>query len=79
MNEYFETSVYEIYKKIDDEKNEIILEYQLKIKRLNKYGKCCKIIKERPKVMQDNINNFNKDVKKKTIISHYDSELPFFT
>ncbi len=29
--------------------------------------------------MQDNINNFNKDVKKKTIISHYDSELPFFT
>lgn len=31
MNEYFETSFYEMYEKIDDETNEIILEYQPKI------------------------------------------------
>ena len=31
MNEYFETSFYEMYERIDDETNEIILEYQPKI------------------------------------------------
>ena len=31
MNEYFETSFYEMYEKIDEETNEIILEYQPKI------------------------------------------------
>ena len=30
MNEYFETSFYEMYEKIDDETNEIILEHQPK-------------------------------------------------
>ena len=63
MNEYFETSFYEMYKKIDDETNEIILEYQPKIDE--------KIIRF---VALNNSNNFpisREDIKDKYGIVSY--------
>ena len=38
--------------------------FNLKLKELRKYDKYCKDIKERAKSMQDNINNFDKDIQK---------------
>ena len=63
MNEYFETSFYEMYEKIDDETNEIILEYQPKIDE--------KIIRF---VALTNSNNFpilTEDIKDKYGIVSY--------
>ena len=63
MNEYFETSFYEMYEKIDDETNEIILEYQPKIDE--------KIIRF---VALNNSNNFpisREDIKDKYGIVSY--------
>ena len=63
MNEYFETSFYEMYEKIDDETNEIILEYQPKIDE--------KIIRF---VALTNSNNFpisREDIKDKYGIVSY--------
>lgn len=63
MNEYFETSFYEMYEKIDDETNEIILEYQHKIDE--------KIIRF---VALTNSNNFpisREDIKDKYGIVSY--------
>ena len=63
MNEYFETSFYEMYEKIDDETNEIILEYQPKIDE--------KIIRF---VALNNSNNFpisREDIKYKYGIVSY--------
>ena len=53
--------------KIEEDKSKILSEIndiQLKIKELRKYDKYCKSIKERLKSMQDNINNFDKDMQK---------------
>ena len=55
--------------KTDDVKNEIkskIDEIQPKIKELRKQIKYCKNIKERSEEMQNNINNFDKDLAKET-------------
>ena len=63
MNEYFETSFYEMYEKIDAETNEIILEYQPKIEE--------KIIRF---VALTNSNNFpisREDIKDKYGIVSY--------
>lgn len=63
MNEYFETSFYEMYEKIDDETNEIILEYQPKIDE--------KIIRF---IALTNSNNFSisrEDIKDKYGIVSY--------
>jgi len=53
--------------KTEEDKSKILAEInniQPKIKELRKYNKYCKIIKERAKSMQDNINNFDKDIQK---------------
>ena len=78
MNEYFETSFYEMYEKIDDETNEIILEYQPKIDdETNKI-----ILEYQPKIDEkiirfvalNNSNNFpisREDIKDKYGIVSY--------
>ena len=53
--------------KNEEDKSKILSEInnlQPKIKELHKYDKYCKDIKERAKSIQDNINNFNKDIQK---------------
>ena len=53
--------------KIEEDKSKILSEIndiQPKIKELRKYDKYCKSIKERAKTMQENINNFDKDIQK---------------
>ena len=53
--------------KTEEDKSKILAEInniQPKIKELRKYNKYCKSIKERAKSMQDNINNFDKDIQK---------------
>ena len=53
--------------KTEEDKSKILAEInniQPKIKELRKYNKYCKNIKERAKSMQDNINNFDKDIQK---------------
>ena len=53
--------------KTEEDKSKILAEIndlQLKIKELRKYDKYCKDIKERAKSIQDNINNFDKDIQK---------------
>ena len=53
--------------KNEEDKSKILAEIndiQPKIKELRKYDKYCKDIKERAKSMQDNINNFDKDIQK---------------
>lgn len=53
--------------KNEEDKSKILAEInnlQPKIKEFRKYGKYCKDIKERAKSMQDNINNFDKDIQK---------------
>ena len=53
--------------KNEEDKSKILAEIndiQPKIKELRKYDKYCKDIKERVKSMQDNINNFDKDIQK---------------
>ena len=53
--------------KNEEDKSKILAEIndiQPKIKEFRKYDKYCKDIKERAKSMQDNINNFDKDIQK---------------
>ena len=53
--------------KTDKKKNEILAEIndiQPKIKELYKYDKYCKEITKRAKSIQDNLNNFDKDIQK---------------
>ena len=53
--------------KTEEDKSKILSEIndiQPKIKELRKYDKYCKNIKERAKSMQNNINNFDKDIQK---------------
>lgn len=53
--------------KNEDNKNGILAKIndtQPKIKELRRYDKYCKSIKGRAKSMQDNINNFDKDIQK---------------
>lgn len=53
--------------KNEEDKSKILAEIndlQLKIKEFRKYDKYCKSIKEKAKSMQDNINNFDKDIQK---------------
>lgn len=53
--------------KTEEDKSKILAEInniQPKIKEHRKYNKYCKSIKERAKSMQDNINNFDKDIQK---------------
>ena len=53
--------------KIEEDKSKILSEIndiQPKIKKLRKYDKYCKSIKERAKAMQENINNFDRDIQK---------------
>ena len=53
--------------KTEDKKNEILAEIndiQPKIKELNKYDKYCKEITKRAKGIQNNLNNFDKDMQK---------------
>lgn len=53
--------------KNEEDKSKILSEInnlQPKIKEFRKYNKYCKSIKERAKSMQDNINNFDKDIQK---------------
>ena len=51
----------------EDKKNEILAEIndiQPKIKELNKYDKYCKKITKRAEGIQNNLNNFDKDMQK---------------
>ena len=62
-------SLWKKYHKVknEEDKSKILAEIndiQPKIKKLRKYDKYCKDIKERAKSMQDNINNFDKDIQK---------------
>lgn len=62
-------SLWKKYHKVknEEDKSKILAEIndiQPKIKKLRKYDKYCKDIKERVKSMQDNINNFDKDIQK---------------
>ncbi len=53
--------------KTENKKNEILTEIndiQPKIKELNKYDKYCKEIKKRAESIQNNLNNFDKDIQK---------------
>ena len=53
--------------KTEEDKSKILAEIndlQPKIKEFRKYHKYCKDIKEKEKSMQDNINNFDKDIQK---------------
>lgn len=53
--------------KTEDKKNEILDEIndiQPKIKELNKYDKYCKEIIKRAEGIQNNLNNFDKDIQK---------------
>ena len=53
--------------KTENKKNEILAEIndiQPKIKELNKYDKYCKKIKKRAESIQNNLNNFDKDIQK---------------
>ena len=53
--------------KNEEDKSKILAEInnlQPKIKEFRKYDKYCKDIKERAKSMQNNINNFDKDIQK---------------
>lgn len=53
--------------KTEDKKNEILAEIndiQPKIKELYNYNKYCKAISKRAEGIQNNINNFDKDIKK---------------
>ena len=53
--------------KTEEDKSKILAEInnlQPKIKEFRKYDKYCKDIKERAKSMQNNINNFDKDIQK---------------
>lgn len=57
--------------KTEDKKNKIFAEIndiQPKIKELYKYDKYCKEIAKRAELIQNNLNNFNKDIKKKKTI-----------
>ena len=60
MKEHYKVKIEKNKSKILAEINDI----QPKIKELRKYDKYCKDIKERAKSMQDNINNFDKDIQK---------------
>ena len=58
--------------KSEEEKSKILTEIndiQPKIKKLRKYNKYCKDIFERTESIQNNLNNFDKDMKKKKTIS----------
>ena len=60
--------------KTEEDKSKILSEIndlQPKIKELRKYDKYCKSIKKRAKSMQDNINNFDKDIQKEKDNSRY--------
>lgn len=51
--------------KIEEDKSKILVEInsiQPKIKELRKYDNYCKEIKKRSESIQDNINNFDKDI-----------------
>ena len=53
--------------KTDEKKNEILAEInhiQPKIKELYKYDKYCKDINKRAERIQNNLNNFDKDIQK---------------
>ena len=53
--------------KNEDKKSEILAEInfiQPKIKELRKYDNYCKEIKKRSESIQDNLNNFDKDIQK---------------
>ena len=53
--------------KTEDKQNEILAEIndiQPKIKELNKYDKYCKEITKRAEGIQNNLNNFDKDIQK---------------
>lgn len=53
--------------KTEENKNEILAEIndiQPKIIELRKYDKYCKDITERTEAMQNNLNNFDKDIQK---------------
>ena len=60
--------------KTEDKKNEILTEInyiQPKIKELNKYNKYCKEITKRAEGIQNNLNNFDKDIQKEKDNSRY--------
>ena len=53
--------------KTEEKKSEILTEIkaiQLKIKKLHKYNNYCKEIRKRSKSIQQNLNNFDKDLQK---------------
>ena len=53
--------------KSEEDKSKILTEIndiQPKIKELRKYDKYCKDIKERLELIQNNLNNFDKDMQK---------------
>ena len=53
--------------KSEEDKSKILTEIndiQPKIKELRKYDKYCKDIKERLELIQNNLNNFDKDIEK---------------
>ncbi len=53
--------------KTEGDKSKILSEIndiQPKIKELRRYDKYCKSIKERAKSIQENINNFDRDIQK---------------
>lgn len=60
--------------KTEEDKSEILAEInniQPTIKELRKYDKYCKIIKERADSIQNNLNNFDKDIQKEKDNSRY--------
>ena len=60
--------------KTEEQKSEILAEInsiQPTIKELRKYDKYCKDIKDRSETIQNNLNNFDKDIQKEKDNSRY--------